>query len=94
MIGSRTGKWYYFDGTDWIQSDPPSIQEGKAICIYCGFENTLKSVLCARCGQNLAEKAYFCKKCGHEMLAIDVAVIDDGIVCPQCHGRVEEKDAN
>lgn len=67
MIGSRTGKWYCFDGTDWVQSDPPSIQEGKAICIYCGFENTLKSVLCVRCGQNFTEKAYFCKKCGYEL---------------------------
>ena len=24
MIGAQTGKWYYFDGKDWIQSEPPS----------------------------------------------------------------------
>ena len=34
-----------------------------------------------------------CKKCGHEMLAIDVAVVKDKIVCPQCHGGGEVKDA-
>ncbi len=90
MIGSRTGKWYCFDGTDWVQSDPPSIQEGKAICIYCGFENTLKSVLCVRCGQNFTEKAYFCKKCGYEL---DEPNQD----CPNCSKVIkdmvgEEKD--
>jgi hypothetical protein len=83
MIGSQTGKWYYFDGKDWIQSEPPSIQEGKAICIYCGFENTLKSVLCARCGQTLMDKAYFCKKCGYELDGPDQ-------VCPNCGKRAKD----
>jgi len=22
MIGYRTGKWYYFDGTEWVQKHP------------------------------------------------------------------------
>jgi hypothetical protein len=83
MIGSQTGKWYYFDGKDWIQSEPPSIQEGKAICIYCGFENTLKSVLCARCGQTLMDKAYFCKKCGYELDQPDQD-------CPNCGKRTKD----
>ena len=25
MIGVRSGKWYCFNGVDWIQSDPPSL---------------------------------------------------------------------
>jgi len=91
MIGSRTGKWYYSVGKDWIQSEPPSIQEGKAICIYCGFENLLKSVLCVRCGQNLTDGAYFCKKCGYELDELDQD-------CPNCGikikstGREEKED--
>lgn len=83
MIGSRTGKWYYFDGKTWIQSEPPSIQEGIAICIYCGFENTLESVLCVRCGQNLLEKDYFCKDCGCRLDEPDQD-------CPNCSEKLEE----
>jgi hypothetical protein len=56
MIGAKSGKWYFFDGKGWVQSEPPSITEGKAICIYCGFENELKVEVCARCGGSLEEK--------------------------------------
>ena len=41
-IGAQSGLWYYFDGQKWIESLPPSIQKGKAICIYCGYENDLE----------------------------------------------------
>ncbi|UCC38621.1 MAG: hypothetical protein JSV96_12405 [Candidatus Aminicenantes bacterium] len=90
MIGSQSGKWYYFDGNNWIQSEPPSIQEGVAICIYCGFENMLESVLCVRCGQNLVEEEFFCKNCGIKLDAPDQD-------CPTCSGELgdivkEEKD--
>lgn len=56
MIGAKSGKWYYYDGKNWIQSKPPSLKEGKAICIYCGYENNLEDEVCAGCGQNLADK--------------------------------------
>jgi len=56
MIGAQSGKWYYFDGKNWILSDPPSLKEGKAVCIYCGFENDLKDNVCAGCGGNLSEE--------------------------------------
>lgn len=56
MIGAQSGKWYYYDGENWIQSHPPSLEEGKAICIYCGFENKLEAEFCTRCGENLMEK--------------------------------------
>lgn len=42
-IGAQSGLWYYFDGQKWIESLPPSVQKGKAICIYCGYENDLES---------------------------------------------------
>ena len=36
MIGAQTGKWYFFDGRDWVQTDPPSQREMKSICTaYC-----------------------------------------------------------
>ena len=25
MIGAQTGKWYYFEGSDWVQAEPPSL---------------------------------------------------------------------
>jgi hypothetical protein len=39
MIGARSGKWYFFEGKDWVESDPTSIMEAKAACRYCGFSN-------------------------------------------------------
>ncbi len=82
MIGSQSGMWYFHDGEDWIQSEPPSIQEGKAICIYCGFENKIESVLCARCGQKLTEEEYYCKNCGHKLDRPDQD-------CPNCSKEFE-----
>ncbi len=65
MIGAQTGKWYYFDGTDWIQSSLPSLGEKRAICIYCGYENDLESEACAGCGGRVAPAdAGFCPGCG------------------------------
>lgn len=58
-IGVRSGKWYYFGGKEWVQSEPPSITEGKAICVHCGFENRLEAESCARCGGSLGEKEKF-----------------------------------
>lgn len=59
MIGVKSGKWYYLDGKEWVQSEPPSIMDGKAICIYCGFENKLDTEVCARCGGEMEEKEAF-----------------------------------
>jgi len=84
MIGAQSGRWYYFDGKDWIQSEPPSLQEGKAICIYCGFENKLENDVCVRCGGSLLDKEYFCPKCGSKL---DGPFQD----CPRC-SREKDKD--
>ena len=52
-IGARTGKWYFFDGKKWIESKPPTLQDRKAICIYCDY-----------CGGSLGKEQYPCLKCG------------------------------
>jgi len=83
MIGAQSGKWYYFDGKEWVQSEPPSLKEGKAICVYCGFENKLEADVCARCGGNLEERENFCPKCG--------ARLEDPFqACPRCTSEAEE----
>ncbi len=59
MIGVRSSKWYYFDGKEWVQSEPPSIKDKKAICIYCGFENRLEAESCAHCKRIIVKKKKF-----------------------------------
>lgn len=76
-IGAQTRKWYYFDGKKWIQAQPPSIQEGKVICIHCGFENDLKAEFCASCSGNLGMEESKCPECGYELEDISQE-------CPKC----------
>ena len=84
MIGAQTGKWYYFDGTDWIPAYPPSLSEKKAICIYCGFENDLEAESCVRCGGGIKEKeGRVCQACGYELEA-------SGQLCPRCSRKQVE----
>jgi len=83
-IGAQTGKWYYFDGNNWVQARPPSIQEKKAICIRCGFENELESESCAHCGNVLSgEEAWTCPRCGRKLDRFS-------LFCPDC--EKEESD--
>lgn len=56
MIGARSGKWYYFEGKDWIESDPTSITDKKAICRYCGYANRLEAETCVHCGGDFRKK--------------------------------------
>ena len=85
MIGPQSGKWYYFEGRDWVQSSPPSIKEKKAICIYCGYENDLETAVCAGCGGRVGgrkeeDKPENCPECGSE--------IDPEIdACPYCAAK-------
>lgn len=91
-IGAQTGKWYYFDGNDWTESKPPSLQEKKAICVHCGFENDLENESCSYCGETLKEKigdesdeAFTCPSCGKSLDKYT-------FFCPDCD-RNEEEDA-
>ena len=82
MIGAQSGKWYYFEGKDWVQAQPPSQAEKKAICIYCGFENKLEAEVCARCGGNLMEEPRVCPKCGTKLK-------EPFLTCPNCSRQLE-----
>ena len=85
-IGAKTGKWYYYDGNDWVEADPPTLQQGKAICIYCGFENDTKGESCDYCGGNLVKGEFQCPKCGCEL----VSPTQD---CPDCEALERAKAA-
>jgi len=85
MIGAKTGMWYFFDGKDWIQAEPPSPKEKKAICPYCGFENKPETVVCVRCGGNIGETRQVCPKCG-------AALEKPYLNCPACSTGPVEKE--
>jgi len=77
MIGAQTGKWYFFDGRDWTQAEPPTQKEEKSICIYCGFENKIDAEVCARCGGTFGEEKSVCPNCGGELQK-------PFMTCPRC----------
>ena len=81
-IGFQTGKWYYFDGKDWIAGDPPS-QKDKMICVFCGFENDLETEICARCGGTRGEEPTVCPTCGGPLTK-------PFQTCPRCNQEPEK----
>jgi hypothetical protein len=85
MIGAQTGKWYFFDGKDWVPAAPPSQKDHKAICIYCGFENALETDVCARCGGDLGEGPSKCPRCGAKLER-------PFWNCPNCPPDLDEKE--
>lgn len=56
MIGAQSGKWYFFDGRDWVLSNPPADDSGRMKCLNCGLENEGGAEVCSRCGESLREK--------------------------------------
>jgi len=83
MIGAQSGKWYYYDGKNWIRSDPPSLEEGKAICIHCGYENELTAEVCISCSGQLGKsERNYCSKCGTKLE-------DPSDPCPYCSQEPE-----
>ena len=81
-IGFQTGKWYYFDGKDWLPGEPPS-QKEKMICVFCGFENKLEAGVCARCGGIKGEEPTVCPICGGPLQK-------PFQTCPRCKQEPEE----
>ena len=88
MIGSQSGKWYYCEGKEWIQSSPPSITDKKAFCIYCGYENDIETAVCAGCGGRVGEgnkegEPEICPRCDSE-------IDPETGTCPSCATREPE----
>jgi hypothetical protein len=85
-VGARTGKWYYFDGQNWVEAKPPTILDGKSICIYCGHENDLETEVCLFCGGGLKQISNICPKCGTKK-------DDPNQECPSClrEKQIQEK---
>ena len=81
MIGAQSGRWYYFDGRDWIAAEPPSQKEKRAICVFCGFDSPLEAESCPRCGGAMGDDKSACPACG---AALDKA----GGPCPACGAAV------
>ncbi len=67
MIGAQTGKWYYFDGKEWVQSAPPVEEAKKVKCYSCGLDNEAGSEYCQRCGESLGLKESVCPQCGTKL---------------------------
>ena len=84
-IGVQTGKWYYFDGKDWLHADPPG-QNEKMICAFCGFENKIDAEVCARCGGVKGEEPSTCPTCGGPLQK-------PFMTCPRCQAEPETLDA-
>jgi hypothetical protein len=83
MIGAQTGKWYFFDGKEWVLAVPPVEEEVKKIkCFACGLENEAGEEHCERCGESLEEKEAACPKCGGKLESIYQK-------CPACSPRAE-----
>ena len=57
MIGAQSGKWYFFDGRDWVASNPPSEGPQAGRCPSCGLENEPDAETCPGCGERLKSEA-------------------------------------
>jgi len=64
MIGAQTGRWYYFDGREWVQSEPPADETIRPECPSCGKENEEGAETCAGCGEPLRPREAVCPNCG------------------------------
>jgi hypothetical protein len=84
MIGAQTGKWYYFDGRDWIASEPPESRDKGPVCVFCGHENKANASVCGRCGGTLEGRMDLdlekCPECG--------GLLDKPLMtCPRCDAK-------
>ena len=83
MIGVRSGKWYYFNGQEWVRSDVPSLAANKVSCPHCGFGNTDGDAFCEGCGESLRGSGIACSVCGR-------TIEDPNSPCPHCQRESEE----
>lgn len=79
MIGAQTGRWYYYDGQQWIQSDPPEDGSESVLCPSCYHQNEPEARNCQACGAALVKTStkIVCVECGN--------LIDQNLkTCPFC----------
>lgn len=67
MIGAQTGRWYYFDGREWVQADPPADVGAGRRCDACGEVNAPDAETCGRCGRSLERGTALCPNCGAKL---------------------------
>jgi len=67
MIGAQTGRWYYFDGREWVKAEPPAEPAAKLKCYACGLENEPGLTACSRCGESLERTGARCPSCGGQL---------------------------
>jgi hypothetical protein len=67
MIGAQTGRWYFFDGREWVQAEPPAESPVRRKCYACGLDNEEGSATCVRCGESLERTAALCPNCGAKL---------------------------
>lgn len=87
MIGAQTGKWYFFDGRDWVVSDPPVAGDKGPVCLFCGHENKEGAGTCGRCGGSLEGPGDHlpdrCPDCGGPLEK-------PLMICPRCEPKGAE----
>jgi len=79
MIGAQTGRWYYYDGQQWIQSEPPEDGVEAVLCPVCYHQNEPEAKNCESCGAALVKTStkIVCVVCGN--------LIDHNLkTCPFC----------
>ncbi len=82
MIGAQTGRWYYFDGKEWVAAVPPTGPEARRKCAACGQDNEEGATTCIRCGQGLERGPAVCPNCG--------ATLESPFQkCPSCSREAE-----
>jgi len=87
MLGAQSGRWYYYDGKNWIQGVPPQDKEEVIICPACDSENEPGSRICVNCGAVLVKTSsqIVCPECG--------SMIDNSDqICPYCGARLKSSD--
>jgi len=77
MIGARSGKWYYFDGREWVRSDLPTLASNRVTCPHCGFGNAAGDAFCEGCGESIRGSGFSCPVCGG-------AIENPDSPCPHC----------
>jgi len=82
MIGAQSRKWYYFDGKNWIRSDPPAAEEKPEVEDEPEVEEEPEieeeKVNCKHCGFSNRVDAETCENCGKSL------VEEEKNICPKC----------